>query len=76
MTLSQQRTPHAKLTDREVQVLTAIVKGMSNRRIGRELRISEHTVKAHIRSIFTKLRVASRTQAAITALQAGVIPPV
>ncbi|MFE6686194.1 response regulator transcription factor [Streptomyces sp. NPDC057743] len=72
---AQPNEPRTKLTVRETQVLTAIVKGMSNRRIGRELRISEHTVKAHIRSIFHKLRVVSRTQAAIIGLQAGVVPP-
>ncbi|MFI7098620.1 response regulator transcription factor [Streptomyces sp. NPDC050161] len=61
------------LTGREVQVLAAIIQGKSNRCIGRDLKISEHTVKAHIRSIFAKLRVASRTEAAMAGLRLGVV---
>ncbi|MCB5908050.1 response regulator transcription factor [Streptomyces pinistramenti] len=61
------------LTGREIQVLAAIIQGKSNRSIGRDLRISEHTVKAHIRSIFAKLRVASRTEAAMAGLRLGMV---
>ena len=52
------------LTAREAEVLQLIVEGASNQVIAQRLVISEHTVKAHITSIFAKLQVASRTEAA------------
>jgi DNA-binding NarL/FixJ family response regulator len=61
------------LTARELDVLKCIVAGKSNRDIGRELSISEATVKTHINNILGKLGVEDRTQAATTALQRGIV---
>ena len=47
--------------------------GKSNKEIGKELTISEATVKTHINSILSKLGVSDRTQAATTALQRGIV---
>jgi len=55
------------LTAREVEVLKLIAEGASNQVIAQRLVISEHTVKAHITSIFSKLQVTSRTEAAARA---------
>lgn len=61
------------LSPREIQVLEGISKGFSNRAIAHRLEISEHTVKFHIRAIFEKLGVNSRTEAVVRATQAGFI---
>ncbi len=61
------------LTGRELGVLKLIVAGKSNKEIGKELEISEATVKTHINSILSKLAVSDRTQAATTALQRGIV---
>lgn len=57
------------LSDRELQILTYVVKGASNREIGQALYISEKTVKNHLSSIFRKLEVEDRTQAALKAVK-------
>ncbi|CAA7601851.1 Two component system, signal transduction response regulator [Acididesulfobacillus acetoxydans] len=57
------------LTDRELQILTYVVGGSSNREIGGALFISEKTVKNHLSSIFRKLNVEDRTQAALKAVK-------
>jgi two-component system nitrate/nitrite response regulator NarL len=51
------------LTPREVEVLTAIGDGSSNKAVARRLGISEHTVKFHVESLFRKLDAASRAEA-------------
>ncbi len=61
------------LTDREVEVLKLIGKGLGNSDIADNLFISENTVKTHVSNIFQKLNVNSRTQAAFYALQEGLI---
>jgi DNA-binding NarL/FixJ family response regulator len=61
------------LTGRELEVLQNIVAGKSNKEIGRDLSISEATVKTHINSLLSKLGVTDRTQAATTALQRGIV---
>ncbi len=61
------------LTARELEVLKLIVSGKSNKEIGRDLFISEATVKTHINSLLSKLGVSDRTQAATTALQRGIV---
>jgi DNA-binding NarL/FixJ family response regulator len=61
------------LTPREMDVLKLIVGGRSNKEIGRELFISEATVKTHINSLLGKLGVTDRTQAATSALQRGIV---
>ncbi|MFC1975382.1 response regulator [Chloroflexota bacterium] len=59
------------LTEREVEVLQLIVRGLGNQKIGERLAISEATVRTHVSNILNKLHLASRTQAALYALQQG-----
>lgn len=61
------------LTERELTVLKAIAKGMSNKEIGVACNIAEATVKAHITNILEKMQVADRTQAVTTAIKRGLI---
>lgn len=61
------------LTEREFQVLNGIVEGKSDRKIGKCLNISEHTVRTHIKKIFKKLCVSTKSQAAVKALQLRLI---
>jgi NarL family two-component system response regulator LiaR len=60
------------LTERELEVITLIARGHSNREIAAELVISEATVRTHVSNILGKLHVASRTQAALYALKEGI----
>lgn len=64
--------PFPELTDRERTILTLIAQGQSNAAIAEELVISPKTVSNHISSIFSKLQVADRAQAAIRAREAGI----
>ena len=68
-----ERVSGPDLTPREMDVLRLIVAGRSNKEIGRDLFISEATVKTHINSLLSKLGVSDRTQAATTALQRGIV---
>jgi DNA-binding NarL/FixJ family response regulator len=61
------------MTDREMDVLRLLARGRSNKEIGAALFISETTVKTHVRSIFAKLSVMSRTEAIAAANQRGLI---
>lgn len=61
--------PQNLLTDREIEVLKLLSKGMLNKEIANVLFISEKTVKNHISSIFRKLEVQDRTQAAVFAIK-------
>ena len=58
---------HGELTLRQRRVLELLATGLSNKRIARELKISEITVKAHVSAIFRKLGVTNRTQAGLEA---------
>jgi NarL family two-component system response regulator LiaR len=60
-----------ELTQREMEVLHLVSRGLSNREIARELVLSEKTVKTHVSNILSKLHLADRTQAAIYALKEG-----
>jgi len=62
------------LTERETQVMRLLARGLSNREISETLDIGEKTVKTHVSSILSKLRLPSRTQAALYAMRAGLGP--
>jgi two-component system NarL family response regulator len=61
------------LTARELEVLKLLAAGKSNKEIAADLRITETTVKAHLRNIFTKLNVMSRTEAITVACRRGLV---
>jgi two-component system NarL family response regulator len=68
-----ERMSGPELTARELEVLQKIVAGKSNKEIGRDLWISEATVKTHVNSLLSKLGVTDRTQATTAALQRGIV---
>jgi len=61
------------LTEREIDVLRLIARGMNNEEIARELYLSEGTIRNYVSSILAKLEVADRTQAAVIALRHGIV---
>jgi DNA-binding NarL/FixJ family response regulator len=61
----------AKLTERELDILRLIAKGLSNIDISEQLYLSEGTIRNHVSSILSKLGVSDRTQAAVIAIQHG-----
>ena len=61
------------LSEREVQVIQAVSAGCSNKAVARELRVSEETVRAHLKSVFVKLGAADRTHAVVIAMRRGYI---
>jgi DNA-binding NarL/FixJ family response regulator len=65
----RQQVPAPRLTDRELQVLKLVAKGLNNRDIAKELFISENTVKNHIRNILEKLQLHSRMEAVVYAVR-------
>ena len=62
-----------KLSDREIEVLKLVAVGMFNKDIGKELDISERTVKNHMSNIFKKIECDDRTQAAVFAIRNGLV---
>ena len=72
--LAQRQAPLLdELTPRELEVLTLVAEGSSNKEIAIGLAISEKTVKNHISNIFSKLHVYDRTQAMLYAIRAGLV---
>ena len=71
--MTRVRTPRTSLTPRELEVLTLVAAGSSNREIGHELMLSEATVKSHLVHIYDKLGVRSRTSAVAAAREQGVL---
>jgi len=69
----KERLPLSDLSPRENDVLALIVKGNSNKEIAAELGITEGTVKCHVNAILARLGVSDRTQAAVAALQRGIV---
>ena len=66
--------PIDRLTPREREVLVLIGRGYANKRIALELGLAEKTVKTHVGHVLAKLGVSDRTQAAVTAVRAGLVP--
>jgi DNA-binding NarL/FixJ family response regulator len=64
-----------ELTDRELEVLKLVTKGMSNAEIGEQLFLSEATVKTHLTRILSKLGVRDRVQAVVLAYESGLVEP-
>ena len=70
----QLRGDSERLTARELEVLAGVARGLSNAGIGRELFITEATVKTHLLRAFAKLGVDDRTRAVTTAMERGILP--
>lgn len=68
-----ERFPASELTQRELEVLRLLARGMSNKEIAHNLKIAEKTIRIHVSSILSKLQVGDRTQAALAALQRGIV---
>jgi DNA-binding NarL/FixJ family response regulator len=68
-----QRVSSETLSAREIDVLKLMAQGKSNKEIGAALFISEGTVKSHVKAIFAKMNVISRTEAVATATRRGLI---
>jgi NarL family two-component system response regulator LiaR len=72
---SQRRTPGADLTQRELELLALMTRGLNNQEIAAELAIAVPTVKFHITNILSKLQVENRTEAVLKALKHKLVPP-
>ncbi len=68
------RNPELRLTDREIEILGLLVKGLMNKEMAAILSLSENTIKTHMKSVFTKLEVSDRAEAVSCALRRGIIP--
>ena len=67
------RLMRSALTGREEEILRELVNGLTNREIGRALRISENTVRNHVNSLLSKLGAADRTEAVTLAIRRGIV---
>jgi two-component system NarL family response regulator len=67
------RMTSPSLTPREISVLELVAKGKSNKEIGTVLSLAEGTVKTHLKRIYEKLGVSDRTEAALVAVQRGIV---
>jgi DNA-binding NarL/FixJ family response regulator len=63
----------AVLTNREVEVLRLVARGMRNKEIAAELNISDETVQGHVKNILAKLAVHDRTEAVAVAIRRGIV---
>ena len=70
----KQQSTALKLTERELEVLRLVAKGLNNREVAKELFISENTVKNHVRNILEKLHLHSRVEAAVYAHRQHLLP--
>ena len=64
---------HKTLTDREVEVLLAVARGLSNQEIAQNLSISPTTVRSHVSALLSKLQLSNRTQLAVYAVEKGLV---
>ena len=69
----KEQPPPTDLTERELEVLTAVARGERNKEIARALGVTERTVKAHLTNIYNKLGVDSRAAAVSVAIQREII---
>ncbi len=69
----KRQIPGPTLTNRELEVLKLVAKGMSNREVAEELYISENTVKNHVRNILEKLHLHSRMEAVLYAMRERIL---
>jgi two-component system, NarL family, response regulator LiaR len=67
------KTNASRLSQREIEVLTLVVDGLSNQEIAEKLIVSVETVKTHMRRLMEKLSVSDRTQAAVKAMREGIV---
>ena len=72
-TAQEEARERTGVTERELEILAAVARGLSNRAVGKELFLSDQTVKFHLHNIYGKLRVANRTEAAAAARQVGLL---
>ena len=70
---ANQPAPGQRLSERESEVLAWVARGAANKEIARSMGLSVRTVEAHLRSIFAKLLVGSRTEAVVVAVKAGLL---
>ena len=67
------RRQRADLSPRELQVLQLLTRGRSNKEMAASLFVTEDTIKAHLKTLFSKLKVKDRTEAAISAIRQGIV---
>ena len=68
---TKQHPYHDLLSEREMQVLSGLVRGLANKEIAREIDLQEVTIKLHVKTLCRKLDAKNRTQAAIMAKETG-----
>lgn len=68
-----EHSPNSDLTQREIEVLQLLIKGLSNKEIGTLLGCSENTARFHVKNILAKLEVSDRTEAATAAFSRGIL---
>ena len=68
-----ERRLQPSLSPRELEILEMVAKGLTNKEIGRAIRVSHFTVRNHVRHIIAKLEVGDRTEATTVAIQQGIL---